>query len=402
MTGARGAARRAALVAVVGLAGGVGAGGVGAGCAGEECRARRDCAAGFVCTVDGRCVESGEGTVSWVSPEPGSQVDEHFDVVLDVRFRDSAAELLVDRAVDAPGDPCAPSVPQRLVIAGDATAPLAQRVTIPGMRALGERFHIAATLRGGGGIDTAVAELRGPAMDFGGAVFEAPEGATAPADQALTVPVSASFDGAVVRASLWVEPVGLDGRGLEPSAREIVGSAVTRLTDAVAPLARGPQILWLEVEDGADIRRCGRGLSGGGDAATAPGLELGLFYEGGDPGLLDLRVRVGGEGEPGCGFADPGASCEPVRETRGPARRGEEVLRVHGDGIVDVAVVPGAAGPPLTARVRVSMNGAHVGWLGPFAIQPALGEVWVAGTVVVTGALADLQRTDDVVIGAPF
>lgn len=375
-----------------------------ASCLSAECRSRRDCDVGFTCTNDGRCVDGGEAVITWVSPEPGSEVQEIFDVELDVKFRGASGELLIDRAADNPGDPCAPSIPQRVIIPGNAGESLAQRITIPAMRALGERFGIAATLRAGGGTDTAAAELRGPSFGFGGATFQEPATPIVPADHALTAAVSAELEQTAAHAWLWVEPLGRDGVGLEPSAREHLGLGIQRVFEAPAPLARGAQIVWLEVQDAEGTRRCGRGLSGGGDPAAASGLELGLFYDSEDLALLDLRVRPG-EGASGCSFEAPGPGCEPVYETRGPARRGEEVLRVidtAGTRVVDIAVVPAAAGGPATARVRVSMNGEHVGWLGPFPIQPALGEVWLAGRVLVDGALVELQRTDDVVIGAPF
>jgi hypothetical protein len=371
------------------------------GC-GPECRSRRDCRSGFLCTTDGRCVESGEPRVQWRSPEPGSVVDEIFDAVVEVSFQGSSGELLVDRSVAEPGDACAPLIPQRIVIAGDSDGILVQEIVIPGLRSLGDRFSIVATLRAGGGVHTGIGELRGAPARYGGASFERPERTTIDADAAVMVPVRATLE-RPANVTLWTEPVDAAGAPGEPSARAIVGQGITQLNDRLAPLARGPQILWLELEGAGEPLRCGRGLSGSGATGTARGLELALAWEGEEAGLLDLRVRLGGEeGGQVCTFAEAAGACGRGYETRGPAPRGEEVLRIAADGIVDVAVVPAAASAAVTARVRVSMNGEHVGWLGPFPIQPSLGQVWIAGRVLVRAGLADLQRIDDVVIGAPF
>lgn len=375
------------------------------GCPTSECTVRQDCPLGSLCTSDGRCVAGDDAVVTWLSPAPQSEVPERFDAVLEVSFRGDSAELRIERSRDLPGDACAPAIPVQLVVPGDSRQTLTQQITIPGLRALGPEFSLLAVLEDGPDRGEAPIELRGPEVNGNGAVFLAPEEASVDAASAVTLPVEATFARAVTRASVWVEPIDRDGEPGAPSPRVLAATASTRLA-AQVPLARGQQIVWVEADDGTAVRRCGRGILGleaGAATPAARGLELGLGFEGDEAGLLNLRVRLA-ESEDGgeCSFATPGDRCEPVFENFGPTTTGAEILRVRDPRVVEVAVVPGASGPAMSASVRVSLNGEHIGWLGPISIQPALGEVWRAGRILVDGGSATIQRIDDVVIGDPF
>lgn len=381
------------------LAAAVGAlsGGLSAGCPSVECVQTKECAVGFDCTLEGVCVTTAQGEIRWIAPEAGSIVGQSFDAVVEVSFRAPAASITIDRDVINGGDPCAPFVSSTVDVAGDIEQALVQRVTVPGLLALGAEFGLSATLNAAGGVRSVRVAFTGEPTGYQGARFVEPGDAVIDASTALSLPVSAVLDRAASRALISVEPLGGD-----PSPREVVGGGVIELEGLRAPLARGPQILWLDTEDELGAHRCGRGLRG--ESPPTTGVELGLSFEGDQPGQLDLHVLLERpEGDVGCTFIEPGTACAAVYESRAPTRVGEEVLLVHAqDGVLIVAVVPGAAGPSLTARVRVSHNGIHVGWLGPFPLQPALGEVWIAGRIILGGALARLERIDDVVIGAPF
>lgn len=396
------------------------AGAAAAGCEQKECIVTDDCAVGFDCTLDGVCVSTAQGQIRWISPEPGSVVGARFDAVVEVSFRAPAATVSIDRDAVNAGERCAPFVPTEVTVIGDLQEALVQQVTLPGLFALGESFGVAATLNAAGGTRSVRVELQGEPTGYGGIdidIADADEDDSASVRDAastLSLPIDARFDRASARALVSVEPLGSAGSAGsgsdEPTPREVIGGGIAEITDVRVPLARGPQVLWVDSEDEQGTHRCGLGISGIDPQGEAPaGVELGLSFEGAEPGQLDLRVLVedaGGDSQ-ACTFNEPGARCEAVYETRAPARSGEEVLLVPAGsggsgGVLTVAVVPGAAGPSMTARVRVSSNGVHVGWLGPYPLQPALGETWIAGRIVLDGSLARLERVDQVTIGAPF
>ncbi len=373
------------------------------GCPNAECVTNNDCSVGFDCTLDGVCVSTPQGEIVWISPEADSLVEgETFDAVVEVSFRAPAATITIDRDVVDKGDECAPFVPSTVVVVGDIQEAIVQQVTLPGLFALGESFGVSATLNAAGGARSTRVTFRGEPTGYEGADIELRlvEDTINLVDASTTlgVDLDATFDRAAQRALLSVEPIG----GV-PTPRQIVGGGIASLEEVRAPVARGPQIVWLDTEDASgDAHRCGVGLSGGNAGAT--GVELGLSFEGAELGQLDLLVLLA-DGETTCSFLDPGANCEAIYETRMPTRAGEEVLLVkENSGLLRVAVVPGAASASMTARVRVSSNGAHVGWLGPFPLQPAQGEVWIAGSIVLDGSLASIvpETVAPITVGPPF
>ena len=398
------AARAASAVAVV-VVGGAAALVVAAaadGCGPSVCENNRDCPLGKDCGLQGECVPSGVARVTWISPADGSTVGDHFDVVVEVSFRGQGALLHVDRAKRTPGDACAPFVPKDIPVQGSAAGVIVQRVTIPDVAPLGETFTLFATL--GSGTETAgLATLHGPKTPYGGATFDDPTGHTADASSELVLPVSVTFDRAATSAFLWTEPlVGVPEP--VPTPKVLLGNGLATVT-ANAPLVRGPQIVWVETDGPNGPQRCGTGIEGLGapkDATT--GLGLGLTYEGGAPGQLFLRARADRAEPVVCSVAEPGAGCTPLFQTRGPALFGEEAVHldtVDGDA-VEVVVVPGAAGPPIRGTIRVSYNGQHIGFLGPMPLNPENGDVWIAGTITIAGALARIAEQDDVVVAPPF
>jgi hypothetical protein len=372
------------------------------------CRSVTDCDTGELCTFDGTCEPDPEGSVRFVEPAAGSTVGETFDAVLELRFRGDTAQLEVDRAGLDESDPCAPFVPRHLVVDGDPTEILTQRITLRGLRALGEEFTLGARMLASGERKNDVLELHGPALDVGGVSIVSPrvtgDDPTLDASLHVAVPVSAAFDGAAARASMFVEVFNDDGVRVESTPSQLVAAGTTAFTDALAPLSRAPQIIWIRLDDdNAATRTCGLGVAPPAvDADVDRSLELGLSWDAPEPAQLQLRAQAGADG-PVCAFQGGEGACTPVVQSRGPAAHGEEILRLDAaDGVVTVVVAPSAASGPVLARVRVSMNGRHVGWLGPMAVNPGQGEAWLAGRIVVTGAVAHIQPSNDVVIGAPF
>ena len=366
------------------------------GClADDTCQSSRDCNVGFDCSIESRCVPNGAGTVRWLSPAPGELVDGVFDAVLEVGFRGAAAKLHVDRAAQHGGDACAPFVPHDVVVQGTGIQGdvLSQQITVPGLRALGEDFTLVATLLAGRE-QSVTQELHGPPSAFGGVTVTSPTETVVDATKALVVPFDARFDRVANRAQAWVEILGTG----DTTPKTLFGSGIAGVTNLPMPLVRGPQIAWLDV----DSVLCGTAIDGKTDDVA--GLELGLVFAGQEAGQLAMHVELDRPTPIVCTFLSPGRSCEALYETRAPATFGQEAIRVavtDGD-VVKLAVVPGASGAPLSATVRVSFNGVHVGYFGPFSVNPAAGEVWLPGTVTVSGALAALHGPDAVTIGAPF
>lgn len=358
----------------------------------RECGRDTDCPLGQDCGVNHLCGPPAAGDITWLSPAPNSTVPSRFDAELEVGFRAASAVLRVTRGED-PGDPCAPFVPFERVLEGDAAQYLTRRVTVPGLLALGERFSLSATLQAAGGGSVSGLSLSGPASGTGGARITQPEERSFDADGALTLPVSAELERAAARVAVHVEP--LDGVA---GAERAVGAGLDSFAGFPVLLARGPQVLWVSADDA----RCGRGLEGVGQ--SDPGLELGLRYSAEVPAQLGLRLLMQSDvGTGACGFADPGELCQPLRESAAPTTVGEQLLVVPmTEGTVQIAVVPGAASGYVTAEIRVSLHGQHLGWLGPFPIDTSAGQAWIAGQVLVGAGGPQLLRTDEVTTGAPW
>lgn len=360
----------------------------------RECGVDTDCPSGTDCGLNHLCGPPAAGDVTWISPAPGDTVAAVFDAELEVGFRAGTALLSVVRSPEDPGDACAPFVPVEQVLEGDVGQHLTHRVTVPGLRALGERFTLSATLLSSGGAAVGRASLVGPPSETGGArITEPPEDRSFDAAGSLTMDVGAELDLPSSRVSVHVEPAGGT-----PGPVRTVGAGLQSFDGFPVMLARGPQVLWVE----ADSARCGRGVTGVGEVPQ--GLELGLRFTADAPAQLGLRLLVEGpEGSAPCDFLAPGDACVALRESAAPAPRGEQVLQVPlSDGVVRVAVVPGAAAGPVTAEIRVSADGVHLGWFGPYPIQTGLGQAWIAGQVVVDGGVPRLLRSDELTVGAPW
>ncbi|MBI1947225.1 MAG: hypothetical protein HYS27_16135 [Deltaproteobacteria bacterium] len=360
----------------------------------HECASDFDCPAGTDCGTNNLCGPPAAGEVLWQSPAPGATVEATFDADLVVSFRAATATLTVERSDVDGGDACAPFVPYQRVLLGDAQQHLTQQVVVPELRSLGEGFSLRATLVTPAGERAAELPLVGPPSAVGGARFTQPDHErTIDASLALTVAVGAVLDQPAAVVSMWVEP-----QGGVPGPWTALGAGVTSFDQQPVLLAHGPQVIWLD----ADGARCGLGISGVGE--SEPGLELGLRYHADEPSQLGMRLLVESAGRASaCDFREPGTSCAALRETPGPDVVGEQVLYVPlSDGVVQIAAVPLAAAGYVTAVIRVSMAGEHLGWLGPFPVNSGVGEAWIAGQVVVDGGAARLMRTDQVTVGAPW
>jgi hypothetical protein len=144
----------------------------------------------------------------------------------------------------------------------------------------------------------------------------------------------------------------------------------------------------VESSDGDSTRRCGHGLLGGPPEVGDNELEILLLSESvedNDDHLVQLSTRVTDGGvETFCdGRLESAVPCR-LRLPTAPGPRGADAVVIGLDrGLVEIAAVPRLASGPVTVQVRVSHGERHLAWFGPLTLQPALGEVWLAGRVVV-------------------
>lgn len=353
-----------------------------------ECEKSFDCAIGEQC-VDGNCaLPLGDG-ISLAAPAD-AVVDEVFDLTLAVRFRGPQAVLRVD-ALD--GDDCLPFVPQSQILIGDEARAVEQDVVFAGLFARGPAFRVRAVLDVNGKETVATFALRGPDVpdDVGGFSFAAPGDDDADAVAAPWVTVAGDLDGG--RAFAFVEPVG----GVT-TPRVAIAENVTSLT-TVLPLVRGPQVLWIEREQNGAVDRCGHGVLGGPAGDDDGALELALLTDGPSEGWLDLSLRFADEGAETavvCDVDRDDARCRRVVTPVSPELQNAQVTHLFVDeATVEVAAVPLAISPPLTAWIRVSRGGRHVGFFGPFTVFPDRGQAWFAGRILVRPGLTDLAPVDE-------
>lgn len=366
--------------------------GVGGGSACAVCAADDECPFGQVCLEGGGgCIEAPKPSLQVLTPRSGDVVD-GWSLTVEVGFRGDSALIEVERAVDDPGDPCIPFGTVRRVVEGSDEFGT-HVVTIPGMPALGPAFSMIVRATVGSDSLFARTSLSGPAIDesFSGITIEEPRGGDVDVVFDPLIPVVVS--GAGLRdISVFVEPSS------ETSASTVTGDSTPRqlLLDGrgEVPALRGPHTVWVEATVGSgateQVRRCGRAMQGGPNDLDDDELEVYLLTTSrtdGDVHLVELSTRV--VTEAGQAICD-GRSAESVvpcvaRITPNvPAARGRDSLQMAlADGVVEIAAVPRIISGPVDAMVRLSRGSTHIGFLGPVTLQPASGEVWLAGRVVI-------------------
>lgn len=359
-------------------------------CDAPACAADEDCDGDRVCDVDGACVDDPRPRVTWRAPTEGAAVGDVFDVVVDVTFQDREAVVELSRDPGDPGLACAPFLGETRAVPGDPGARRTQTVAFRGVRATGGGYLVEAraatgvyaTTRRFDAAPDAAQDLR----------IAAPAAGVHDADGATFLPLSVELATAADVVTAWVEP-----EAGPPSPRVVVGLA----TDAVlahVPFARGRQIVRVEADRGGTVSRCAVGVVAA--PTQAPGIEVGLMFESVEASAADLWIfDASGRG---CSASSLGGACASVFRSPRPAQVGGEALLLPPeDGLYGVAVAPGAAGPPLTARLRASVGDAHVAFFGPRTVDPARGEVWRAARVVVSGGQATFEELFAVEVGLP-
>jgi hypothetical protein len=106
---------------------------------------------------------------------------------------------------------------------------------------------------------------------------------------------------------------------------------------------------------------------------------------------------------------NPGDPCVPFGVVRrvvpAPGPQGRDSLQIElSDGVVEIAVVPHIISGPVDAIVRLSRGDTHRAMFDPITLRPELGEVWLAGRVVVHDDVvaAVVAGTEPPAIGLPW
>jgi|GEM_PF-1500118 len=369
---------------------------LGGGAACGVCATDDDCPFGQVCVEGGSgCVEAPKPALQVLTPRSGNVVD-GWSLTVELGFRGDSALIEVERAIDDPGAPCIPFGTVRRVVQGNTNEFTNHIVTIPGMPALGPAFSMAVRATIGSDVIFARTTLSGPSVDesFTGITIDEPLGGDVDVVFDPLIPVVAS--GGLRDPSVFVE--ASSETSATSTAATLAGNSTPRqlLRDGrgEVPALRGPHIVWVEATvgsgDTAQVRRCGRAMQGGPNDIGADELEVYLLttsHDDSDAHQVELSTRV--VSDAGQTICDGTSSTEavPCRTRVGPtvpAARGRNSLQlVLVDGVVEVAVVPRIISGPVDAMVRLSRGGTHLGILGPVTLRPELGEVWLAGRVVI-------------------
>ncbi len=360
-----------------------------------ECTTNQDCPVVEVCQ-DGGCVGAPRSDLALVAPT--EQVGATFSLVLDASFSGAFAILHIKRHPAESGDPCLPFFDRELLVPGSATF-TTTRVTVPDLPSLGRTFSLRVTLQTTSGQPvTKTFTFRGdePSEQTGGASIQQPSGVIDVDENPLAV-LAAIVDGP---AFAFVAPLHAP-----PTPRFSLAERAGTV-DAIVPLVRGPQVIWVETTTAQGIRRCGSAVVGVPEGDDGGLLDITLVATAAAPALVGLSLRAStGDEEVRCGATEtPAATCLIERTANRPSVLVTEQIRLRIDaGIVDIAAVPRAAVGPVQGLVRVTLGGQHRGFFGPFTFFPDEGQSWKAGALVIDGGdLVGLLRSDELVVGAPW
>jgi hypothetical protein len=359
-----------------------------AGCA--VCDAHGDCAGDTLC-IEGACVDAPAASATVLLPS--GPVGDTFEVALELRFRGGEAIVSLERSVDAPGEPCLPLPPLTQRVEGDVDDLVTRVIVIPDVPSLGRSFTLAARVEVNGRTIFVPIPVEGPVPEgVGGITLVTPRRRDIDAigDALLDIEVQARGI-----TSAWIEP--LLPSTAPSSPRALLTTAGDRHTGRV-PTIRGPQLLWVEANNGDATVLCGHALVGGPAEVASAELEVLLFSRSvtGDEQLVELSTRITDGGTVRFCEARSGSSeaCRArVRANTGPESMDGLLVGVD-RGVVEIAAVPRIVSGPVEVQVRVSRGERHLGHFGPITLQPALGEAWVAGRIVIDEA-GQLQVSPD-------
>ena len=378
-----------------------------------ECQSTSDCPFGESCS-EGICLAS---TGSAITVFSSDVVDERFDLTLEVSFRTTSAELVVERAGADDSDgaaACIPFVPRHVLLPrNDGNETGTQTVVVKDLPALGPNFRLNIRLLAASGNAASSFVFHGPAVDSS---FDPGLQLTGPRNSidALAAPVAAfalEDTGRYQSVQVFVESVAdadrpaIDATPVAMPRRSVIGSAGSTSVDL--PVLRGPQVFWAEGQRDGVTTRCGVGAYGLPSAHEDPPgtLEVVLVGDHDDKGWSTVSLL---QQQPGrdfrCDRNTPSEACAVLIGTETLGARTVDAVRFQvGEGPLQLAALPAVANGASTLTMRVAYNGVHVGLFGPFTVVPEAGESWVAAQVLFSaGGIVDVRALDDVVNGAPW
>lgn len=364
----------------------------------KECTVDADCEGDLQCSLRGECRVSLAPLVTFVLPAADAAVGEQFDVEVDVTFRGDLATVRLERDAANVGGICGPFAPQEVVLTGDVAQEVTQRVVFRDIKPYARFFSLRVVAEANGLRGTVARGFSGaPGDDFGGAKIAEPVEAIVRSNL-LTTSLSATFDPEAAVVSAWVEPE----RGA-PSPRVLLAQNTGAIDGVSIPVARGRQTVWVETERQGVTSRCGRSFNVV-PLEESRGLEVALAFESEGDAELDLWIfaeRDGHEAEI-CTVESPRNLCRDGVQSAPFQTAGEERLRLDLDsGVYGIAVVPAIVSEPVSARVRLSTNGVHLGWLGPRRVFAEDGAVWLAGRIYVLDGAVSIEPLETMVTGLP-
>jgi len=346
------------------------------------CESHGDCPGDTLC-IEGACVEAPPASATVLLPS--GPVGETFDVALEIRFRGGEAIVSLERSPDEPGEPCLPLPPFTQRVEGDVDDLVTRVVVISGVPSLGRSFALSARIEVNGRTFFVRIPVEGPTPEgIGGLTLITPQRRDIDAIGEALLDIEVEAQG-VTRA--WIEPLLPSTAPSTPKA--FLTAAGDRHTGRV-PTIRGPQLLWVEAIDGDVTRLCGHALVGGPAEVGSDEFEVLLTSRSvdGDEHLVELSTRLTDGGTVAfCeGRSESTDTCRArVRASTAPESIDGLIIGVD-RGVVEVAAVPRIVSGPVEVQLRVSRGEQHLGHFGPITLQPAHGETWVAGRIVIDDA----------------
>ena len=371
------------------------------------CASDDDCDTGEVCLNGAGCAPTQAPTVR-VRPPSDAEIVDGWPLTIELGFRGVDAVVEVERSSDNPGDPCVPFGIVRRVVPGTIDTFTTHEIVVDDLPSLGPDFTLRVRATVAGKSIFASTTLHGPPLDdgFRGITLEQPQGGDVDVIDDPLIPVLVSGESArniavFVEASsaTWRSPAGNSTpRQFLPDGRGEV------------PALRGPHTVWAEAIIDGQARRCGRAMQGGPADLANDELEIYLLTRsqtGTDEHLVELSTRVGSNVDLAIcdGRAPSARDCRQRFSPPGPGPQGRDSLQMKlSDGVVEIAVVPRIISGPVDAIVRLSRGGSHLDIFGPITLRPELGEVWLAGRVVVRddAVAAVIAGTDPPSPGLPW
>lgn len=364
----------------------------------KECSVDADCEGGERCSLRGECRGSLAPVAAFVLPAADAAVGDLFDVEVDVTFRGDLATVRLERDASNVGGICGPFAPQEVILTGDVAQEVTQRVVFRDIQPYARFFSLRVVAEANGLRGTIARGFSGdPGDDFGGAKISEPAEAIVRTN-VLTSKLSATFEPQAAVVSAWVEPE----RGA-PSPRVLLAQNTGAIEGVSIPVARGRQTVWVETERQGVTSICGRSFTVD-PLEESRGLGVALAFESEGDAELDLWIFAERDGYDAeiCTVENPRNLCRGGDQSSPFQTVGEERLRLDLDsGVYGIAVAPAIISEPVSARVRLSTNGVHLGWLGPRRVFAEDGAVWLAARVYVLDGAVSIEPLETMTVGLP-